>query len=171
MAFIVFIDGFMTTSIIIKLYNLQKLLSLRDSLSVTQKPSKKRKSKKKSKKTVKREEIKVQEHPDIESLQVCEPIVAEEINEEQPLDMSMQSVVSENSLIKNIPAERIAPRPVQQYIPPTPVQPAPQILPCGYPATLQIDGQTFIAVKASDLNKVQRLPPQAFYLAPNPSNL
>mmetsp|Transcript_27941 Transcript_27941/g.27791 ORF Transcript_27941/g.27791 Transcript_27941/m.27791 type:complete len:171 (-) Transcript_27941:55-567(-) len=166
----VFIDALIAASLVKKLY--QTLLKIEEGEKLGLKCNKKSKKEKKCKRVRNREESKLEVCTDIESHQVISPVVEEE---KQDPNMTINSNDSEDSLVKVAPIEEPIPKPAKQIAPPVPttraipqipVAPIQQVLPNGYPSTIQIDGKTFMAIKASDFEQLQKKPAQSFYFAP-----
>ena len=160
MATIVFLDAFLSALLVKKLYTMHILFQEKNEISVGgSKSSKKSKKNKKAKKAQRLEESKEEQKEDLEAPIYEEPIINEEPLQAPEINSSIQSVASEESLIRHAPVEEPAPQPEVHQV-------APQV-PANYPPALQINGQTFVPVKVSDLAKYQVAPGQAFYLSQN----
>lgn len=156
MIFIFLIDSVMTFIFVKRYITLKNQLRLKKELEGTPERVEKTKGKKKTKKCKKRvEETKeaVLQREDIEAHQ-AEPVIKDEC-----LNSSIQSEESHTEFIKKtavaqapeVPTHVVSQMPQQQYVQ-------------GYPQTLQIGDRTYIAVRVSEFQNLQRIPPQVLYM-------
>eukprot|EP00343_Euplotes_focardii_P010041 CAMPEP_0205829178 /NCGR_PEP_ID=MMETSP0206-20130828/37243_1 /ASSEMBLY_ACC=CAM_ASM_000279 /TAXON_ID=36767 /ORGANISM="Euplotes focardii, Strain TN1" /LENGTH=641 /DNA_ID=CAMNT_0053131641 /DNA_START=43 /DNA_END=1968 /DNA_ORIENTATION=- len=144
-ASIVFFDALMASILIMRLYDIKNLIQQKEALGVqVNKPKKSKKHKKKAKKEAIIEQIRETMEEDIEAPKMIEPVIREE-----PAEIALNSSIeSQESLIKNLPVEEATPQPQMHQV-------APQ-LPASYPPSFQMNGQTFVPIKVSDFEKIQR---------------
>lgn len=162
MIFIFLIDSVMTFVYANRLITLRNQLRLKKEIEGTPEGAKKLKAGKKTKKTKKRaEETKEPAIPreDIEAHQ-AEPVIKDD-----SLNSSIQSEESHTEFIKKtavaqapqVPTHAVSQMPQHQYVQ-------------GYPQTLQIGDRTYIAVRVSEFQNLQRIPPQVLYMRNGHSN-
>lgn len=103
------------------------------------------------------EEIKepAEQQPDIEAHHDFQPTIQEEsVNTSAQLDESQDELIKKTEVVPET-------QPVPQQVPQMMIS---QTAPVAYPQTIQIGGRTYMAVKVSDMQNLQRVPAHSLYM-------